>query len=246
MQWLHSYFIHGLFITTRKQSLGQGNMFTGVYMSKEGGCYPSMHYRWYPSMHCSRSLGGLQAHTQGGSGGESGPGPQSRGKLRGIWSRPTAKGEVEGDLVQAHTQGGSWRGSAQGWCLLWGVPAPEGVPGPRVAALGGACYRGCLDLGGWGVGYLVETPLWAATVVGSMHPTGMYSCFSCWYSWYKRHMSHFSYTCKMQYLLNLVLENWEYLLFYWTFCIVILDYGLKLHKLLIHTLVMLQKWLEIH
>ena len=33
---------------------------------------------------------------------------------------------------------------------------------------------------------------------------------------------------------------------YWTFCIVILDCGLKLHNLSIHTLVMLQKWLEIH
>ena len=60
------------------------------------------------------------------------------------------------------------------------------------------------------------------------------------------HMSHFAYACKMQYPLNLVLESWEYLWFYWTFCIVILDYGLKLHKLSNHTLVMLQKWLEIH
>ena len=60
------------------------------------------------------------------------------------------------------------------------------------------------------------------------------------------HMSHFSYSCKMQCPLNLVLENWEYLWFYWTFWIVILDCGLKLHKLSIHTLVMLQKWLEIH
>ena len=59
-------------------------------------------------------------------------------------------------------------------------------------------------------------------------------------------MSHFSYACKMRYPLNLVLENWEYLWFYWAFCIVILDYGLKLHKLSIHTLVMPQKWLEIH
>ena len=38
--------------------------------------------------------------------------PISKGKFRGIWpgggvSRPTAKGEVEGDLVQAHTHGGS-------------------------------------------------------------------------------------------------------------------------------------------
>ena len=55
------------------------------------------------------------------------PGPQPRGKLRGIWSRPTiqgevegiwsrptTKGEVEGDLVQAHTQGGSGGGSGPG------------------------------------------------------------------------------------------------------------------------------------
>ena len=60
------------------------------------------------------------------------------------------------------------------------------------------------------------------------------------------HMSHFAYACKMRYPLNLVLENIEYLWFYWTFCIVILDYGLKLHNLSIRTLVMLQKWLEIH
>ena len=60
------------------------------------------------------------------------------------------------------------------------------------------------------------------------------------------YMSHFAYACKMRYPLNLVLENIEYLWFYWTFCIVILDYGLKLHNLSIHTLVMLQKWLEIH
>ena len=51
--------------------------------------------------------GGLQAHTQWGSGGGSGPGPQPREKLRRIWSRPTAKGKIEGDLVQAHSQGGS-------------------------------------------------------------------------------------------------------------------------------------------
>ena len=59
-------------------------------------------------------------------------------------------------------------------------------------------------------------------------------------------MSHFSYACKMRYPLNLVLENCEYLWFYLTFWIAILDCDLKLHKLLIHTLVMLQKWIEIH
>ena len=55
------------------------------------------------------------------------------------------------------------------------------------------------------------------------------------------HMSHFAYVCKMRCLLNLVLESWEYLWFYLTFWIAILDCDLKLHKLSIHTLVMLQK-----
>ena len=55
------------------------------------------------------------------------------------------------------------------------------------------------------------------------------------------YMSHFTYACKMRCPLNLVLENSEYLWFYGTFCIVILDYGLKLDKLSNHTLVMLQK-----
>ena len=44
-------------------------------------------------------------------------------------------------------------------------------------------------------------------------------------------LSHFAYACKMRCPLNLVLENSEYLWFYLTFCIVILDCGLKLHKL---------------
>ena len=60
------------------------------------------------------------------------------------------------------------------------------------------------------------------------------------------YMSHVSYACKMRYPLNLVLESWEYLWSYLTFWVVILDYDLKLHKLSICTLVMLQKWLEIH
>ena len=57
-----------------------------------GGCYPSMYCRWYPSMPCRF------------------PGPHPRGSLggsvRGV-SRSTTKGEVEGDQVQAHSQGGS-------------------------------------------------------------------------------------------------------------------------------------------
>ena len=39
-----------------------------------------------------------------------------------------------------------------------------------------------------------------------------------------KHMSHFSYACKMRYLLNLVLESWEYLWSYLTFWVLILDY----------------------
>ena len=52
----------------------------------------------------------LQAHTQGGNWGGSDPGPHPRGKLRGIRSRPTPKGAIQGDQIQAHTQGGKFRG----------------------------------------------------------------------------------------------------------------------------------------
>ena len=57
----------------------------------------------------------------------------------------------------------------------------------------------------------------------------------------KEDMFHFSYVCKMRYPLNLVLESCKYLWSYLTFWVVIFDYGLKLHKLLIHTLIILQK-----
>ena len=35
------------------------------------------------------------------------PGLHPRGKLRGIRSRPTPKGEIEGDQIQAHTKAGN-------------------------------------------------------------------------------------------------------------------------------------------
>ena len=93
--------------------------------------------------------GGLQAHSQGGSWGGSSPSPQPRGKLRGIWTRPTAKGEVEGDLPG-------------GGCLLQGGTCSGGVvPAPG----------GCLL---WGD---VKTPQQTATVAEGTHPTGMHSCF---------------------------------------------------------------------
>ena len=56
-------------------------------------------------------LAGFLAHIQGEvygdlAGGRS-PGPQPRGKLRGIWSRPTPMGEVEGDLAGGACSGGN-------------------------------------------------------------------------------------------------------------------------------------------
>ena len=117
--------------------MGQGYIFTGICDSvhRRRG-YPSMHCRWYPSMPCSRSPGGGWYPSMPCRF----PGPQPRGKLWETWSRPTAKREIEGDLVQAHSQGGCWGGSGQGvesalggpalgGCLLWGVPAlGGGVP----------------------------------------------------------------------------------------------------------------------
>ena len=114
-------------------------MFTGVCLSTGGGvlsqhalqvvsqhalqqvlgaCYPSMHCRWYPSMACSRSPGG---------------------------SWPSPKEEVEGDLVQVHSQGVNWGGSGPG-------PQPRGklrdIWSGGCLVQGGACSRGCLL---WGV-----------------------------------------------------------------------------------------------
>ena len=81
-----------------QRSCGQGYVFllVSVILLMGGGFYPSMHCRWYPSMPCSRSVGG----------------GVSQHALQ--VSRPTPKGEVEGDQVQAHSQGGSWGGSSPG------------------------------------------------------------------------------------------------------------------------------------
>ena len=82
----------------------EGYVFTRVCHSvhKGGGCYPSMHCRWYTSTPCSRSRGVISQHAL-------------------QVSRPTPSGEVEGDLgggspgphprgkfrvSQVHTQGG--------------------------------------------------------------------------------------------------------------------------------------------
>ena len=57
-----------------------------------------------------------------------------------------------------------------------------------------------------------------------------------------KYLNHRMYTMDIVVLL----ESQEYLWFYLTFWIAILDCGWKLHRLSIHTLVMLQKWLKIY
>ena len=110
--------------------LGQGYIFTGVCDSVHRGvcAIPACIAggvpaclaaglgggEWYPSMPCRF------------------PGPHPRGKFRVIRSRPTAKGEVEGDLVQAHTQGeveGDLSGGVGGWPARGGGWPALGVCG---------------------------------------------------------------------------------------------------------------------
>ena len=100
----------------------------------QGGSGPSMPCR-FPGPHPRGNFRGIWL----GEGRS--PGPHPRGKLREIWSRPMPKGEVEGDLVQVHTQGGSWgesgpcphpRGKLRG---IWSRPTPKGeVEGDLVQA----------------------------------------------------------------------------------------------------------------
>ena len=74
------------FITARKRSLGQGNIFSRLCQEfcTLGGWYPSMHCRWYPSMPC-RSPGVVSQHAL-------------------QVSKPTPKGKLSG-LAWDHTQG---------------------------------------------------------------------------------------------------------------------------------------------
>ena len=77
-------------------------VFTGGVLSQHALQVVSQHALqqvsggWYPSMPCR-----FPGHTWGGSWGDlagGSPGPNPRGKLRGIWP---------GGSLQAHTQGGS-------------------------------------------------------------------------------------------------------------------------------------------
>ena len=79
-------------------------LFTGGAWSRRGVPGPG---GWGPGPRGAWSQGGcLVREGSGPSMPCSFPGPYPRGKFRGIWPggvpRPTSKGEVEGDLVQAH------------------------------------------------------------------------------------------------------------------------------------------------
>ena len=131
--------------------------FTGVCLSIGGeGEVVSQHdCRWYPSMPCSRSLGGWYPSMP-----YSFPGPHPRGKFRGIWLDGGLQAYTQagswGDLVQAHSQGGSWGGSSQGGDCSGG----SAIGGSALG--GGACSRGLPAPGG---GVLVE---WKIQILDSV------------------------------------------------------------------------------
>ena len=118
----HHNWVLGLFITARKRSLGQGNIFyTCLSFCSRGVCYPNMHCRWYPSMPCRRVLSQhiLQVVSQHA--------------LQGVLSQHALQ------VVSQHAlQGGPpWGVPGTGGCLVpkgcllwegawyWGVPGGE-------------------------------------------------------------------------------------------------------------------------
>ena len=84
----------GIIFTARRRSLGKGNIFAPVCHSVRRGGAWSQGSAW--------SQGGAWSW---GGGLVLGVGCLVLGG--GIWSRPTTRGEVEGDLVQAVNQGGN-------------------------------------------------------------------------------------------------------------------------------------------
>ena len=82
----------------RKRSLRRFCFYTCLYVHE--GWYSNMHCRWYPSMPCSRSLGGGYPSMPCRF-----PGSHPRGKLRGLaWrvSRPTPRGGVSRPTPSEH------------------------------------------------------------------------------------------------------------------------------------------------
>ena len=83
----------------------------------------------------SRGMGAIPACIAGGI-----PACLAAGLGEGV-SRPTPKGEVEGDLVQVHSQGVKLMG-------IWSRPTAKGeVEGDLAGVGGGACSQGVPGLG---------------------------------------------------------------------------------------------------
>ena len=105
-----------------------------------GGCYPSMHCRWYPSMPCSRSWGdrGLQDHTQGGSLG---------GSVQGGCLLPGGGGPALGGLLPGGCLLPVGACSQGGWCgLLYGLLL---CPSVMAFWFGGLLIEGSLLVWSW-------------------------------------------------------------------------------------------------
>ena len=141
--------------TARKRSLGQGNIFAPVcYSVHRGGTW---------------SRGGAWSGAREGVPGPGGsPGPQPRGKLRGIWSRPTTKGKLRGIWSRPITKG-KLRG-------IWSTPTTkgevEGCPRPQPRGKWSRpTPKGEVE------GELARPPP-TATDAGGTHPTGMHSCYT--------------------------------------------------------------------
>ena len=99
--------------------------------------------------------------------------PAKETPCQGDPSRSTNRGEIEGDQVQAHRQGGNWGGSDPG-------PHPRGnLRGIRSRPTPKGEFRGIRSrpTSKWEIqGDLDQTPL-MTTAAGGIHPTGMHSCF---------------------------------------------------------------------
>ena len=143
--------MYSIIFTARKRTLRRLCFYTCLSVILFKGGVLSQHALQVISQHA------LQQVSRGGS-----PCPHPMGKLRGIWSRPTAKGEVEGDLARG--------------CLLWGGVCSGGLLA-GVCSGGGTCSGGCLLQGGLLHGGCVRpSPPVTATAAGGTHPTGMHSC----------------------------------------------------------------------
>ena len=104
-----------------QRSCGQGNIFTPVCHSIHGGGLPQCMLGYHPPPGKETPLRrrpprkeAPPSPPEGGTPqegdplqGDPPPVPHPRGKLRGIRIRPTPKREIEGDQIQAVTQGGN-------------------------------------------------------------------------------------------------------------------------------------------